>query len=136
MRTMHVALSRDPRSAGSARHLVSTMVAGTACEVAADTAELLVSELVGNAVRYGREPVELDISCAGNRLEVGVKDSGERRPQVDRQRCAAARDAELPEGGRGLCLIEDLAARWGTDPLSGSEAPGKRVWFVIDTASA
>ena len=67
-------LSRDPRSAGAARRLIASAVAGTQCEPAADIAELLVSELVGNAVRHGREPVELDVRCVDGHLEVGVRD--------------------------------------------------------------
>lgn len=127
VRTMRAPLSRDPRSAGDARHLITTVVSGTACEPTGETAELLVSELVGNAVRYGREPVELDICCAGDRLEVGVKDAGAGAPRLKTRDCVGTDDGDLPEGGRGLWLVEELAAIWGSDRTRG----GKRIWFVL-----
>jgi anti-sigma regulatory factor (Ser/Thr protein kinase) len=116
-------LSRDPRSAGAARRLIAAAVAGTACESAVDVAELLVSELVGNAVRYGREPVELDVRCVDGRLEVGVRDGAEERPRLNAQKC----EDDLAEGGRGLCLVDELAERWGSEDAGN----GKRVWFVV-----
>jgi anti-sigma regulatory factor (Ser/Thr protein kinase) len=115
-------LSRHPRSASTARRVLADALEGTRCESTVDVAELLVSELVGNAVRYGREPVELDIRCVDGLLEVGVRDGDRHHPQV-RSGC----EDELAEGGRGLCLVEELAERWGSEDAGG----GKRVWFLL-----
>ncbi|MFJ3811629.1 ATP-binding protein [Streptomyces sp. NPDC090073] len=68
-----------------------------------DNAELVVSELTGNAVRHGR--CDLDVTLAlgsGGRLQVTVTDSGGDPP-----------DSETPmdddEGGRGLYIVHALA---------------------------
>ncbi|MDX2564867.1 ATP-binding protein [Streptomyces sp. TX20-6-3] len=75
-----------------------------------DAAALLVAELAANAVTHGRVPgrdFELTLSYTpGLRLRIDVSDTrGERRP-------AATTPGPLDEGGRGLLLVEALAARW------------------------
>ena len=71
-----------------------------------DTAELLVSELVTNAQRYGRSPVSLDM-LKTDRLLVEVGDALDVVPQVRRAQ-------ETDEGGAALQLVNQLATRWGT----------------------
>jgi anti-sigma regulatory factor (Ser/Thr protein kinase) len=89
-----------------------------------DVAELLVSELVTNAYRHGRQPAALRmVRCPGGLL-VEVSDSGAGMPRL----AAAAPDSE---SGRGLRLVEALADRWGVRTRPG----GKAVWFrLADTA--
>ena len=89
------------------------------------TAELLVSELVTNAVRISAEmparpPVRLQLRSDRARLLVLVSDASPRPP--------VQKDA-VPgeEGGRGLLLVEELSDRWGWTP----DRDGKTCWCVL-----
>lgn len=87
-----------------------------------DEAQLLVSELVTNAVRHGGPPVRVRVSCDGSgpSLHVAVSD-GNRLPPVRRDVSPEA------EGGRGVALVDIVSDRWGVQHDDG----GKTVWFVI-----
>lgn len=86
-----------------------------------DCAILLTSELVSNAVRHAGTRVIVNFDTGGHTLRVEVADSVERPPQP--------RQADpLAEGGRGLELVDALAANWGVDGRPG----GKSVWFELD----
>lgn len=88
-----------------------------------ETALLLVSEIVTNAVVHGSGRPLLDIAVRPDVLRVTVTDDAADLPQVQRD------TSVLSDGGRGLQLVEALATRWGTD----SRAPtGKSVWFELD----
>ncbi|WP_435190564.1 SpoIIE family protein phosphatase [Streptomyces sp. bgisy126] len=69
--------------------------------------ELIVSELVTNAVRYGKPPIGLRLVHSGDTLVCEVSDGSSTAPHL---RKAALTD----EGGRGLFLIARFAQRWGT----------------------
>ncbi|MFJ4850333.1 ATP-binding protein [Streptomyces sp. NPDC088733] len=86
----------------------------------ADTAELLVSELVGNALRHARAPLALNCVLLGDTICCAVIDGSPDLPQVVG---AGSED----ESGRGLTLVELLAARWGSD----TNQTGKAVWFEL-----
>ncbi|MGP9018846.1 SpoIIE family protein phosphatase [Streptomyces sp. BR1] len=86
-----------------------------------DSVELLVSEVVTNAVRYAERPVTLRLL----KTDVLRCEVGDDSPQLPRQR----RARETDEGGRGLFLVNRLARRWGATRLSG----GKVVWFELPT---
>ena len=94
----------------------------------ADDAGVLVSELATNAVRHGRVPgrnVRVEVGVKGTALRVAVVDArGERRPEPG----AVAAPEERNEHGRGLLIVEALAARWDVEPLD----VGKRIWAEID----
>ena len=87
-----------------------------------DTALLLVSEVVTNAVLHGRGKAVLDAHLAPERLEVGVTDDNPVPPEVQHV------EEVLAESGRGMLLVEQLAARWGVEPTASG---GKRVWFEL-----
>lgn len=85
-----------------------------------DTALLLISEIVGNALRHGRPPVLVFVACMdAHRLRVEVDDEDPRQPVVGQPDL-------LDEGGRGMWLVEAMSTAWGVDnhPLGG-----KTVWF-------
>ncbi|WP_394814861.1 ATP-binding SpoIIE family protein phosphatase [Streptomyces millisiae] len=84
-----------------------------------DTAELLVSEVVTNAVRYAERPVTLRLL----RTDVLRCEVGDDVPQLPRLRQPGPAD----EGGRGLYLVQRLARQWGATRLS----TGKLVWFEL-----
>ncbi|MFJ7068012.1 SpoIIE family protein phosphatase [Streptomyces sp. NPDC101115] len=109
-------LPQDGRAASAARHLVKEQLAAWHLGDLADVCELVVSELVGNALRYGNGPGALRL-LRGDRLVVEVSDTGPDLPQIQH---ADVSD----EGGRGLQLVNMLCRRWG----SCRTATGKVVW--------
>lgn len=92
-----------------------------------DTASHIVAELAANAALHGRAPgrdFRLDLSVTGMRLRIEVTDArAERLPAVPR-----AGDGS-DESGRGLFLVEALAARWG---VTSGAPPCKTVWAEVD----
>jgi anti-sigma regulatory factor (Ser/Thr protein kinase) len=107
--------------------------------VLAEPVELIVSEMVTNAVRASEEltgcrsggrwipgtsPVKLWISSDRQRVLVQVWDGNDRMPV--RQETA---DLEA-ESGRGLLLVETLSAEWGAYEVQGT---GKVVWAVMNS---
>ena len=111
----------DPRAqtAGQARRLARRALSRWGLEELSDSVELLVSEVVTNAVRYAERPITLRLLRTDTlRCEVG-----DDVPQLPRLRQARATD----EGGRGLYLVNRLARRWGATRLS----TGKVVWFEL-----
>ncbi|MFH8732266.1 MULTISPECIES: SpoIIE family protein phosphatase [unclassified Streptomyces] len=111
----------DPEDAapGRARRLARSALARWGLEELTDSVELLVSEVVTNAVRYASRPVTLRLL----RTDVLRCEVGDDVPQLPRLRQARATD----EGGRGLYLVNRLARRWGATRLS----TGKVVWFEL-----
>lgn len=112
-------LPPEAASARRARGLVRDALAAWSLPGLIHTAELLVSELVTNAVQHGRGPIEVRLLRAAT-LVFEVADSSPARP--------SPRAADpLAETGRGLHLIKLLAGRWGTRP----GATGKIVWCEL-----
>lgn len=98
-----------------------------AVQAAAEDSELILSELVTNAVRVpvpGDRMVGVRIECRGRGelLRLEVSDAGSGRPEVQRL-------GELDKGGRGLLLVEALAHRWGVDERRAGI--GKTVWAEL-----
>ncbi|MGW1204986.1 ATP-binding protein [Streptomyces cyaneofuscatus] len=89
---------------------------------AVDTLELLAGEVIANAVVHTGSGCHVTVSWNGARLRVEVEDPG---PALGRPPAVVSSDAEC---GRGLQLVECLAARWGSLPT----LKGKAVWFEID----
>ncbi|MGA5424294.1 SpoIIE family protein phosphatase [Streptomyces lavendulocolor] len=114
-------LEPEEQAPGRARRLARRALARWDLEDLSDSVELLVSEVVTNAVRYAERPVTLRLL----RTDVLRCEVGDDSPQLPRQR--RARDTD--EGGRGLFLVNRLARRWGATRLS----TGKVVWFELPT---
>ena len=87
-----------------------------------DTATLLVSELVTNAILHARSPVVLTVHTHSGNVRIEVHDESGLHP---RQHTFSASSAT----GRGLRLIETLAKRWGVEP--DANGPGKTVWCEV-----
>ncbi|MFD9462462.1 ATP-binding protein [Streptomyces sp. NPDC060027] len=113
-------LTRELTSARRARRLVTAQLADWDLEALADTAELLVSELVTNALRHTRGPLRLNLCARGSRLRCEVEDTDPAGP-VRREVDADA------EGGRGTELLDLLAESWGSTRMP----TGKTMWFEI-----
>ncbi|MGW6905254.1 SpoIIE family protein phosphatase [Streptomyces sp. NPDC054940] len=112
-------LPREPRSVGRAREYARNRLLSWDLEPLVDTTELLVSELVTNALRYGEGEIRLRL-LLDRTLVCEVWDSGLVQPRRRR-----ARDTD--EGGRGLQLVGLLSAAWG----SRRTPRGKTVWFEL-----
>jgi len=85
-----------------------------------DVLALLVSEVATNALIHGAGQVRVRVLDHGPRLRVEVSDDSEALP-------ALRTFDHHAEGGRGLALVDALAAAWGADPRPG----GKTVWFEV-----
>ncbi|MFF9067291.1 SpoIIE family protein phosphatase [Streptomyces sp. NPDC014891] len=112
-------LPREPRSVGRARELARTQLKAWDLEALVDTVELLVSELVTNALRYGEGEIRLRL-LLDRSLVCEVWDAGLVQPRRRR-----AKDTD--EGGRGLQLVGLLSSSWG----SRRTPRGKTVWFEL-----
>ncbi|MFI1469538.1 SpoIIE family protein phosphatase [Streptomyces wuyuanensis] len=112
-------LPREPRSVGRARELARAQLSAWDLDPLVDTVELLVSELVTNALRYGEGEIRLRL-LRDRTLVCEVWDAGLVQPRRRR-----ARDTD--EGGRGLQLVGLLSAAWG----SRRTPRGKTVWFEL-----
>ena len=117
-----------PRARRHARHLLWEWGLS---EAAAD-AELLVSELVTNAVKATADQqqagIRLQLSSDNTCVRVEVWDADPRPPVL--------KDGtpDLQEGGRGLFLVAALSTRW--DWYRTREPPGKVVWCELEARSA
>ncbi|MEV7521843.1 SpoIIE family protein phosphatase [Streptomyces sp. NPDC091371] len=110
-------LASDPSVVAEARRNCTDQLTAWGLEEASFVTELLVSELVTNAIRYGAPPVQLRLIHDGNTLICEVSDTSSTAPHMRRARI-------FDEGGRGLLLVAQLAQRWGTRHTLN----GKTIW--------
>ena len=110
-------LEPEDTAPARARRLTRRTLARWGMEELSDSVELLVSEVVTNAVRYTTRPITLRLL----RTDVLRCEVGDDVPQLPRLRQAGTTD----ENGRGLYLVNRLARRWGATRLN----TGKIVWF-------
>ncbi|MGW4379947.1 SpoIIE family protein phosphatase [Kitasatospora sp. NPDC004531] len=110
-------LRRDPSEVARARKLSAAALAEWGLEEAAFVTELVVSELVTNAVRYGLPPIGLRLIRDGGTLICEVSDGSSTAPHLRRART-------FDEGGRGLMLVAQLCRNWGTRHTPR----GKTIW--------
>ncbi|GAQ65471.1 SpoIIE family protein phosphatase [Streptomyces scabiei] len=116
-------VASDPGEVARARSLACNQLAGWGVDEAASfVVELVVSELVTNAIRYGGAPVCLRL-IRERGLIVEVSDGGHTSPHLRR---AAMED----EGGRGLFVVAQLTQRWGTRYTP----TGKIIWTEVSLA--
>lgn len=91
-------------------------------------AVLIIDELFANAVRYGStspdDTVTISLSLDGPELRIAVSDTA---PGTPRRHLPGDEETN----GRGLFLVEALAAKWGVDP----HGDGKRTWAVLTLPS-
>ncbi|MFB7495796.1 SpoIIE family protein phosphatase [Streptomyces sp. NPDC056161] len=106
----------DPAAVGELRNRATRKVMDWGYEELAVTTELIVSELVTNAIRYGSPPLRLRL-IRDSRLTCEVSDGSSTAPRLRHAR-------STDEGGRGLFLVAQVAHRWGA-----RYAPdGKIIW--------
>ncbi|MFD1275694.1 SpoIIE family protein phosphatase [Streptomyces kaempferi] len=112
----HWEIPADPTAASKAREWIARQFTIWGLDDLLFTTELIVSELVTNAVRYGRSPMDLRL-IRHNVLVCEVTDSSSTQPRLRRARTT-------DEGGRGLFLVAQLGGRWGC--RHGQN--GKTIW--------
>jgi signal transduction histidine kinase len=114
----------DPRSAAAARHFAKSALAELLDPPISpelyDDVELVVSELVTNAVRASSPTVLVTIESTGGKVVVRVADQADGWPE---QREAGIHDP----GGRGLPLVSAVSQSWGVRMA----ATGKVVWAEL-----
>jgi PAS domain-containing protein/anti-sigma regulatory factor (Ser/Thr protein kinase) len=110
-------LDSAPSVVARARKHSDEQLSAWGLDEAAFSTELIVSELVTNAIRYGRPPIRLRLIHQDASLICEVYDSSGSTPHMRRARM-------FDEGGRGLLLVAQLSARWGTR----HDRIGKTVW--------
>ncbi|MEU9621299.1 SpoIIE family protein phosphatase [Streptomyces sp. NPDC048155] len=109
-------VATDPAAVAGVRKNVAEWLTDRGLDEEAFTTELILSELVTNAVRYGTGPIEVRLLYDRN-LICEVSDTSNTSPHL---RYAATMD----EGGRGLFLVAQFAERWGTRYTE----TGKVIW--------
>ncbi len=116
-----IVLPAHPRSAREARQFVAAQLENGYARHS-DTAQLLVSELVTNAILHARTRVCVRVVRRNGRVRVEVVDHSQTATRGRRYSSEATT-------GRGLGLVEALADEWGVDvdPSGG----GKTVWFEV-----
>ncbi|MFD8006751.1 SpoIIE family protein phosphatase [Streptomyces mirabilis] len=116
-------LAADPAAVAGARSSVSQQLSTWGLEDLDFAAELVVSELVTNAIRYGRPPIQLRL-IHDRALLCEVSDASSTTPHQRRART-------YDEGGRGLLLVAQLTERWGTRHARH----GKTVWAEVNESA-
>ncbi|MFG2124442.1 SpoIIE family protein phosphatase [Streptomyces sp. NPDC048710] len=114
--TAHWEIPADPAAVSKAREWITHQLTMWGLDDLLFTTELIVSELVTNAIRYGRPPMDLRL-IRHNVLVCEVTDSSSTQPRLRRARTT-------DEGGRGLFLVAQLGGRWGC--RHGQN--GKTIW--------
>jgi anti-sigma regulatory factor (Ser/Thr protein kinase) len=114
-----ITLACDAASPGLARRFVRQALERWSLGEVTETAELLASELVTNAVVHAGTPAVLTVRLRAPYLLVEVADGSDRAPVPVAEPGA--------ENGRGLQLVEQVAASWGHEALR----EGKVVWFAL-----
>jgi PAS domain S-box-containing protein len=110
----------DPALVAAIRKQVVDQLASWQLTETSFTAELVVSELVTNAIRYGAPPIRLRLIHDTATLICEVSDTNHTAPHLRRAKT-------WDEGGRGLLLVAQLTERWG----SRHTTEGKTIWAEL-----
>jgi anti-sigma regulatory factor (Ser/Thr protein kinase) len=124
---LDIGLPFDDSAPRLARQFVARAAGSLPGDVRAD-ASLLASELTTNAVRYGRPSITLRVRLGDGRLRVDVHDQGDPMPPW-----VASRTSSVQPRGRGLVIVNHLAASWGV--TVSDEGAGKSVWFELPASA-
>jgi anti-sigma regulatory factor (Ser/Thr protein kinase) len=114
-------LPRHVSSARHARRAVAELLDGRIATTRLHDIQLIVSELVTNALRHGTGEVVLRVSIHDDELHISVSDSAEEEPRLQPQ------DPTRP-GGLGLHIVDQLSILWGVARFPG----GKTVWSTVE----
>ena len=115
-----VEFDADVAQAGRVRHGAERFLRGEGVADGLDDIELMLSELVTNAMLHATAPRRATLEVNANAVRVSVDDATSQQPRV------------LPmsptrPGGNGMRIVSSLAARWGVT----HNLVGKSVWFIV-----
>jgi anti-sigma regulatory factor (Ser/Thr protein kinase) len=122
-----IELPPTTESVPRARRFLCEALAELDSEADVDTAALLVTELVTNAVLHARTAVTLLVAPTGDRVRVEVHDRSPLHPRIQAYPVTSTT-------GRGLRLLDTMAADWGVRPDQARS--GKTVWFEVGPPTA
>jgi anti-sigma regulatory factor (Ser/Thr protein kinase) len=123
LQTATVVLEDSPRAAGDARRFLRDRLrAWRVADETIETAQLLVSELVTNAVVHAGTTSVVTVTLLDDRLTVRVRDRGRGSGPV-----LLPDDDPTKVFGRGLVLVDALSDRWGTE----RDDQGSTSWFAL-----
>ncbi|MFD2684151.1 SpoIIE family protein phosphatase [Streptomyces phyllanthi] len=117
------ALPANPAVVSRTRQYVLDKLAAWGLTEMAFTVELVVSELVTNAIRHGAPPIQLRLIHDDTTLICEVSDCSGTAPHLRRAKT-------FDEGGRGLLLVAQLTHRWGSRHTEN----GKTIWAELTLA--
>jgi anti-sigma regulatory factor (Ser/Thr protein kinase) len=100
-------LRRHPRAAAEARRFVELYLREAENPETRESAVLVSSELVTNAIQHGQGTIELRLKRLGKFLRIEVVDEGHEQAPAVRQEAAGE------TGGWGLRIVDQLAVQWG-----------------------
>lgn len=115
-------LADDLRSVPVARSFLSDLLAQWGLEALVASSELLVSELVANAVQHVPGTCAVEVTHDPDVLRIAVADAGPGMPDLQVL-------APTAEGGRGLHIVSAFSTAWGVDHM---EEGGKLVWAELN----
>lgn len=118
-------VASTPEAVGDARRMLARQLVAWGLDSALDDLQLLASELVTNAVRYGKHPVTVRLITRGSTLRLEVTDGN--AADVPTPRVAHHTEPK----GRGLPLVDAIATAWGVSVESHGN--GKMVWVELST---
>jgi anti-sigma regulatory factor (Ser/Thr protein kinase) len=124
-RTSSVQLAARLASVPVGRHFVRDQLLDWGLAAAVDDASLAVTELIANAVKHARTPLQVTVVVDGD-IEVSVRD---RSPQIRR---TPGIPEPFAESGRGLRIVAAVSTDWGI----ATEILGKRLWFRLPLPDA
>jgi len=119
MQHREILLKSEPASVRRAREFAHATLSDAGC-TDDGAIDIVISELVTNAIVHGGPPITLHLWPHPGHVRVGVSDSSPATPE--------RRDAAVSShSGRGLMIVERLAMHWGSDPRHD----GKLAWADV-----
>jgi PAS domain S-box-containing protein len=115
-------LPNDVSASLLGRHFVVAALSALGLDEHAETATLLASELVTNALLHADGPYRIGVESGEGVLRIGVTDATTDGPQIGEA-------SDEATSGRGIRLVDSLTSRWGVHLNEG----GKTVWFELET---
>lgn len=115
-------IPHDPRAVGICRRALRDILTSHHLPTLVEPAELLASELLGNAIRHTEGPAALKLRRSENSFRLGAWDTDPAPP---------AEKPQDDETGRGLRIVRAYADDWGWFQVNGTA--GKYVWCELGT---
>ncbi|MCX4699316.1 ATP-binding protein [Streptomyces sp. NBC_01352] len=126
-----LSIPHDPRAVTVCRRTLRLILTLHGLIRLADTAELLATELVANAVLHTKGPATLRVRWSAGVLRIGAWDADPEPPPPPHD----LTDLTDAENGRGLALVRACSDLWGWQPLARNGSRGKYVWCELTAAA-